>query len=169
MLGRSSDHGFHRWAEVKDYTLPGHKLFRSSSPNYLGNDTTQHLEDKDVTFLVGQEIKHVISFNQYPYTQAEIHKLDAVNIGYTHLPVQDFTAPSREQLKKVYEIYTQNTSTLIHCGYGHGRTGTGVTAVQLYSTQGKNPPEIDWTTVNHVERDVQIAVLRELKKELSGK
>jgi protein-tyrosine phosphatase len=55
-------------------------------------------------------------------------------------------------------------TTLVHCGHGHGRTGTCVTALQIGATRGFAPLEAEWKAVNHVEAEGQMTVLRELRE-----
>ncbi|KZT00982.1 uncharacterized protein LAESUDRAFT_731705 [Laetiporus sulphureus 93-53] len=161
--------GWYRFVQVTKYVRDGHKLYRSSAPNYVQSegDKSQKLTSTSVQFLTSQKIDNIISFNQYIYTDSEKQLLKNANIDYLHLPIVDFSAPTLDQLHKAITSYkaTNHKSTLVHCGYGHGRTGTGVTALQLDSTSGQNPPESEWESVNHVEEDKQIEVLRQLKKE----
>ncbi len=161
---------WHRWEEVKQYVSSGHRLFRSSAPNYVesGGDGSQNLTPTAAKFLQEQGITGVISFNQNRYIDAQIQMLQGYNIVYLHLPVKDFTAPTIQQLDSAIEFYRpdSNPSVLMHCGYGWGRTGTGITALQLFKTKGANPPESEWQKVNHVERPVQMEVLREKRDSL---
>ena len=157
------------WEEVTEYLQPqlqtGRRLFRSSSPNYAGSDSTQNLNQAAVDILVQRGIHRVISFNKIPYTQEELARLKQAGITYRHFPVKDFTAATIEQLREAAEFYAMGppTSVLMHCGFGHGRTGTGVTAIQLFTTSGQNPPEDEWKSKNHVERDEQVAVLKQFR------
>ncbi|KAJ3490747.1 hypothetical protein NLI96_g1212 [Meripilus lineatus] len=164
--------GWYRWQEVTQYVLQGHRLFRASAPNYDEHkgDNSQNLTADSVRFLASQGITGVISFNHNPYTAAQIALLTASKIKYLHLPVEDFHPPSYEQLLSAIEFYRSlgNNATLIHCGYGHGRTGTGVTAVQLSSTGGQSPPQSQWKSVNHVETDPQVESLLRIQSHFRG-
>ena len=159
---------WYRWEQVTKYVSSGHKLYRSSTPNYAGLDLSQNLTPTAVQFLTDKGIDSIISFNQYSYTDDERKLLADAKISYLHLPVVDFNAPTLEQLESAITFFNgaAHKSTLVHCGYGHGRSGTGVTGLQLNATRGENPPEADWKTVNHVENPTQIAVLRTLRDKL---
>lgn len=159
---------WYRWEQVAKYVSSGHKLYRSSTPNYAGLDLSQNLTPTAVQFLTEKGIDNIISFNQYSYTDDERKLLADAKTSYLHLPVVDFNAPTLEQLESAITFFNDaaHKSTLVHCGYGHGRSGTGVTGLQLNATRGENPPEADWKTVNHVEDPTQIAVLRTLRDKL---
>lgn len=165
----SDEAGWHRWAQVKAHVPSDRALYRASSPNYQGYDTTQRLTQLSVDFLSHMHVKGVISFNQYPYTSEEKARLDVASIAYLHLPVQDYHAATRAQLEAANEFFLGHKCVLVHCGYGYGRTGTGVTAIQLYHTNGRLPIKADWKSVNHVEKDEQVAILSELAEVLVSK
>jgi protein tyrosine phosphatase len=161
------------WEQVTQHLKEGHKLYRSSSPNYQGYDESQTLTPTAVKFLTDNNIDSIISFNRQPYNAAEKGLLESANIKYIHLPVQDFTPPTIEQLMEAIAFFNNpelapSSGTLVHCGYGMGRTGTAVTAMQLDATGGMEPDESVWQSENHVERSTQMAVLREFKAKLKG-
>ncbi|EGN97289.1 hypothetical protein SERLA73DRAFT_183963 [Serpula lacrymans var. lacrymans S7.3] len=160
--------GWLQWDQETKFVSPGHKLYRSSAPSYAGSDSTQKLTETAVQYLQTQGIDSVISFNQVPYNATEMQLLKDAKISYLHLPVMDYTAATIQQLRSAIAFYKdpKHKATLVHCGFGWGRTGTGVTAIQLDATQGANPPESEWKSVNHVEESVQVAVLKQLKSEL---
>jgi protein tyrosine phosphatase len=151
-----------RFKQVTKYIPPDHQLYRASAPNYAGG-TTQFLTEAAVQFLSDRGIDSIISFNEHPYNAAALQLLEDANVDYIHLRVVDFTAPTLDQLRNANEFFLQHKATLIHCGYGHGRTGTGVTALQLYATKGSAPVETDWNMENHVESIAQIKVLQNLR------
>ena len=154
-----------RFEQVTLHVHPDHRLFRSSAPNYdlSGRDVVQHFTQEAVDFLIQNAINGIISFNSHPYSDAAQALLGAANIAYLHLPVEDFAPPTIEQLAQAYNFYRDRRCTLMHCGYGHGRTGVGVTGLQLHVTSGQNPLEDHWRHHNHVERPGQMAVLRRLR------
>lgn len=158
--------------EVKAHIPAGRRLFRASAPNYdrTVGDSSQNLTQTAVDFLRSKGITRIISFTKIKYNQAEIKRATAAGISYHHLPVEDFTAATPEQLESAFRLFseTPNTSTLVHCGFGHGRTGTCVTAIQLYTTQGVSPTESTWQTVNHVETDAQVEVLKQVRDSLQA-
>lgn len=148
--------GFNHWEQVKDHIPPTDKLFRSGAPHYYGPD--EHSLDREaIDFLKTSGIKHVISLNSKAVTNTEIKKfLGDAGIAYTPLPVTDFTAPNLEQLSTGNKEYEKHRDgTLVWCGFGHGRTGTMITGLQIYATKDKKPPprlaEKDYRK-NHVEQ-----------------
>ena len=91
---------WHRFSEVTQYVPAGRHLFRSSAPNYDGEDSSQRLTQTAVDFLVKKGINSIISFNQFSYGEDLITSLlEPAHIAYRHLPVNDFQAPTLDQLK----------------------------------------------------------------------
>ena len=148
-----------RFRQVTEFIPSGHKLYRSSAPNYPIQDLTA----VSVQFLTSKGIDSVISFAETPYTSEALQLLDDAKIDYIHLSVVDFSAPTLAQLSAANDFFLRHDTTLVHCGYGHGRTGTGVTALQLYATKGTAPVQMDWSAKNYVETVDQIKVLENLR------
>ena len=146
-------------------------LARSSAPNYHDTvaadnpDNTQNMDDTAVQFLVDNSITNVISMNAYELSDIERRRFSENNISYTHLPVVDFAAPTFAQLVRARQAYYSHISgrTLVYCGYGHGRTGTVITALKLY--MGVEQMHDDYRA-NHVEDQSQFAVLDQLRTKL---
>ncbi|RGB31989.1 hypothetical protein C1646_744092 [Rhizophagus diaphanus] len=140
------------------------RLARSSAPHYTGHDESQNMDDDAIQFLVDNGINNVISMNQIVLTDGVIEKLRKRGISYLNLPVEDFKAPTIKQLHDAYNSYLPaQRTTLVYCGYGHGRTGTVIAAIMLLSG---NPLTRDDYHKFHVEKKVQEDVLDELAKEL---
>ena len=158
---KAKDHGWYRWEQVKQHCLPERTLFRASSPNYKspredpvnGGDKSQTLTQNSVDWLVKNKINILISFNRFPYKPEELSLLEKANITYRHHSTVDYTSPSIEDLKAAVEFHAQfkDAATLVHCGYGHGRTGTGISAIQLYAEDGERPTAREWIVDNRVE------------------
>jgi protein tyrosine phosphatase len=144
------------------WVIPG-RLARSSAPHYNGHDEDQNMDQEAVDFLVGQEITNVISFNGYPLSREEIDRLKSRGISYHHIALPDYTAPTLAQLETLRSCYTAGGPTLIYCGFGQGRTGTAISALQLYD--GRSMVETDYKD-NGVETPDQIKVLNDLKNKL---
>ncbi|KAG9082223.1 hypothetical protein FS749_007019, partial [Ceratobasidium sp. UAMH 11750] len=148
---------FGNFKQVTAYVDPNRTLYRGSSPNYTSGDSSQRLDQAAIDFLQSKKITCIISFNSIQYQAGWITQLRNLGIEYHWLPVTDFTAASIDQLKQTYQIYTgrpSGSSTLIHCGAGYGRTGTGVSAVQLQRTKGEQLPDRKaWDKDNEVEED----------------
>ena len=158
------------WDEVTRHVLGGHRLFRSSAPNYHGHDADQLVTDTAIAWLTKKHIDTIVSFNAVPYTDDEQRRVSKAGIFYRHLPVVDFTAPTFQQLQLAAQVFNDrpSASMLVHCGFGWGRTGTGITALQLFATWGDAPPEDEWESVNHVERPEQMEVLRRIRAHYRG-
>jgi protein-tyrosine phosphatase len=133
--------------------------------------TPLSVTDSAVAFLTLTGIDTIVSFNQVPYTSEEQARVHKAGIFYRHLPVEDFQPPSYEQLRSAVQLFNDRLKslTLVHCGFGYGRTGTGITALQLFATWGSDPPEADWEELNHVETDDQKKVLRRIRSHYQGK
>ncbi|KAF9643782.1 hypothetical protein BDM02DRAFT_3122951 [Thelephora ganbajun] len=159
-------HGWKEWEKVEKYLLPGHLLFRSSSPGYRGSDRSQRLTKDAVEWLTKKQVNSIISFNQYQYTQEELGLLAEAKITYRNWSTVDLHSPSIDNLKAAVEFHAnfKDAVTLVHCGFGHGRTGTGISAIQLYAENGERPTEQEWIRDNHVEiiAEGEIENLREL-------
>jgi len=158
------------WEEVTLYNFPGRKIFRASAPNYAGKDETQHLTETAVKFIAGKGINGIISFCSKEYTPKEKAILTKYKIRYCWLPVVDYTAQTMDQFKAALKFHrddVRNAVTLIHCGFGKGRTGTGVTALQLVQGGGDRPLRDDWGA-NHIEKKVQWEALDEWVKRIKA-
>jgi len=152
-------------------------IFRSSAPNYewmgSGSDASQRFDKPALDFLKAKKITAVISLNEYPYSKTNTNadaQLRTANIDYLHLRVDDFTSPTIEQfrtaMKFIEDTPKDDTSRiLIHCGFGQGRTGTLLSAIQLYCTSGQFPDKAAVQNgANGVEKDVQKDMLEVWRK-----
>ncbi|TEY84014.1 hypothetical protein BOTCAL_0023g00350 [Botryotinia calthae] len=125
--------GFHCWKSITAYPV--------SPPG----DPSQFINAKGIAFLHKHNIGHVICLNNDEPSSFKIEaELANANprIVYTHLPVTDYTPPSLDQMETAYQKYLEaKVPTLVHCGYGHGRTGTMITALQykIEKAKGKTP------------------------------
>jgi len=126
------------------------------------------MDEAAVHFLLQQGITHVISLNSEPLSPEELELLRKNGIHYTHVPVTDHTSPTLDQLKQIWTAYAahRGEKTLVHCGYGEGRTGTAISAIQL--NMGYDLKDGDYRA-NGVEYLTQIDTLDELKHELQLK
>ncbi|KAJ8515897.1 hypothetical protein ONZ45_g6746 [Pleurotus djamor] len=112
-----------------------------------------------VRYLVDLGINGIISLNEFPYKYSEKGLLNAFGIDYLHLPIRDYSTPTLNDMDDAYDFFLKHRSTLVHCGYGHGRTGTMITTLQLCCTDGRYPREYDWER-NHVETPGQRQFLK---------
>ncbi|ESZ96451.1 protein-tyrosine phosphatase [Sclerotinia borealis F-4128] len=133
--------GFLRYEKVTLH--PGlYTLQRSSSPNYDGtHDSSQHITASGINFLHSQGIGHIICLNSDELSSYSISHLlgnAKPRIAFTHIPVADYHSPSLKEMQKGYKAYTDvKKDTLVWCGYGWGRTGTMITALQWYIERAK--------------------------------
>ncbi|ODA84167.1 hypothetical protein RJ55_02685 [Drechmeria coniospora] len=146
------------------------RLFASSSPNYEGRDSTQRITAETIEFLRENDITNVISLNEEADSDHIILALAAANIDYTPLPVTDYQSPTLHDLERGWASFLhRRNGALIWCGYGHGRTGTMVTALQMYSQQQRSefrPWTSDDYRSNFVESESQIHTLNQLQSSI---
>jgi len=145
-----------------EWVIPG-QLARSSAPYYNNQDSDQHMDSSAVRFLVDHGIQNIISLNSEKLSAEEQNRLRVVEITYNHIGVVDFTAPTREQFDLIHECAPGGRVTLVYCGYGHGRTGSAISALQLY--YGRRMREIDFRE-NRVEDRTQYTALQALQRRL---
>ncbi|AQT10323.1 protein-tyrosine phosphatase family protein [Pseudomonas protegens] len=116
----------------------GNKVYRSSQPGYKGEDTKQDFTDGVIKVLTDNKIKLIVSLNHYGLADGSAGRLKSKGIVYYSLGVEDFHAPTPKQLFDGCEQIKAkigSDSVLVYCGYGQGRTGTMMTAWQMYSTK----------------------------------
>jgi atypical dual specificity phosphatase len=80
---------------------------------------------EDLEFLKSQGIGAIVSLTAAPLDAALVQEF---GFRYLHLPVPDFGTPRLEQTDEFVRFQRQSEQdglgTVIHCGAGHGRTGT---------------------------------------------
>ncbi|PHH62625.1 hypothetical protein CDD81_6859 [Ophiocordyceps australis] len=160
--------GFHRFEQVTDYLHPSDRLFRSSAPYYQRHDSDQRLTDDSIHFLQNKGINLVISLNQEAMNPEFVEKFRKSGIEYVPLPVEDFHAPTVQNFRQGYAAFKKHDSgTLVWCGYGHGRTGAMISALQVgRQSEMKSPRTLSRADFdrNHVEKADQRAVLERFQE-----
>ena len=82
-------------------------------------------------------------------------------LSYYHYSVKDFKAPTSDQFNSIKDNLLNGTSPkLVYCGYGHGRTGTVVSAYMIWNSQTLSHDDYRH---NLVEEEVQFDALDKLQ------
>ncbi|OAA52038.1 protein-tyrosine phosphatase [Metarhizium rileyi] len=165
--------GLCRFEIISDHTDPGDLLARSSAPYYFGTDGTQIVTPATVRCIRERGITHVISLNSQALRADIRFTLANAGIAYTPIPVQDYHEPTQADFRRGWEAFRQHRrGTLVWCGFGHGRTGTMITALQMY-LQHERGRVGHWNDnlyrANHVETPSQRRSLDELEASLRSR
>jgi atypical dual specificity phosphatase len=95
--------------------------------------------DDDLAWLRGRGIGAVLSLTETPLTEGALTRHDLEGL---HLPVDDLTAPTPEQLDRALGFIDRQRAhgraVAVHCLVGQGRTGTVLAA---YLIRGGLSPE----------------------------
>ncbi len=80
---------------------------------------------EDLAFMKAEGIGAILSLSEIPLDEAALRESGLMRL---HVPVQDFTAPTIEQVEQCMEFiermaYVENRAVVVHCGAGCGRTG----------------------------------------------
>ena len=146
------------------WVIPG-RLARSSAPYYDGEDADESINETSIEFLNNYGIKNIISLNSVELSQRQRERLRAAKISYSHIKAVECTAVTQEQFDRIWSAYSRAGVTIVYCGYGDGRTGMAISAIQLF--QGRALNENDYRG-NGVECPSQIAALTALSDRIKG-
>ncbi|KAG0124738.1 hypothetical protein HOY82DRAFT_673444 [Tuber indicum] len=138
-----------------EWVVPG-RLARSSAPYYDGEDSDEAINETSIGFLVSHGIKNIISLNSMEISSREKGRLRAAEILYSHIKALEFTAPTQEQFDQIWNAYEKAGTTIVYCGYGDGRTGMAISAIQLF--EGRILNDLDYRA-NGVQCPGQIEAL----------
>jgi atypical dual specificity phosphatase len=108
---------------------------------------------QDLAFLKAQGIRAIVSVTEYAL---DITAIETAGFDYLHLPVDDYEAPTLEQIEtflRFLEVHQADGAVGVHCAAGQGRTGVllacafvvrGMTADEAIAhVRALRPPSID--------------------------
>ena len=112
-----------------DWIIEG-KLAASSYPR----------DDDHLRALHTAGVRALVTLHEWPVDQ---EKLDALGIAAQHYSVQDFAAPSLDQIEAAVAFIERKLAAgegvAVHCAAGRGRTGTVIACYLVH--QGYTPAE----------------------------
>ena len=114
-----------------EWVIPS-SLARSSAPYYDGEDADESINETSIEFLNNNRIKNIISLNSVELSPRERGWLHAARISYSHIEAMEYTAVTQEQFDQIWNAYNKSGTTIVYCGYGDGRTGMAISAIQLF-------------------------------------
>jgi len=147
-----------------EWVIPGH-LARSSAPYYEGEDADENINETSIEFLNNYGIKNIISLNSVELSSRQKGRLRKAKISYSHIKAEKCTAVTQDQFYQVWNAYDEVGVTIVYCGYGDGRTGMAISAIQLF--QGRALDDNDYME-NGVQCPSQIAALNSLSDKING-
>jgi len=147
-----------------EWVIPG-RLARSSAPFYDGEDADENINETSIEFLNNYEIKNIISLNSVELSPRQKGRLRAAGISYSHIKAVEWTAITQEQFDQIWKAYEKAGATIVYCGYGDGRTGMAISAIQLF--QGRALDDNDYRG-NGVQCPSQLAALNTLSDRING-
>jgi len=145
-----------------EWVIPGH-LARSSAPYYNGEDADEAINETSIEFLNNYGIKNIISLNSVELSPRQRDWLHDAKISYSHIKAVECTAISQEQFDQILLAYAKAEVTVVYCGYGGGRSGMAISAIQLF--HGRTLKDNDYRA-NGVECPSQLAALKALSNRL---
>ncbi|KAG0638997.1 hypothetical protein HOY80DRAFT_1137078 [Tuber brumale] len=141
------------------------RLARSSAPYFDGDDSDESINVTSIELLNNYEIKNIISLNSIELSPREKGRLRAAKISYSHIKAVECTAVTQEQFDQIWNAYDKAGTTLVYCGYGDGRTGMAISAIQLF--EGRTLSDLDYRA-NGVQCLSQLAALNQLSERIHG-
>ena len=146
-----------------EWVIPS-RLARSSAPYYNGEDADESINETSIEFLNSYGIKNIISLNSVELLPRPRGWLRAAGISYSHIKTMEYTAVTQEQFDQIWNAYNKAGATIVYCGYGDGRTGMAISAIQLF--QGRALDDNDYRG-NGLQCPSQIAALNALSDRIN--
>ncbi|OAA60746.1 protein-tyrosine phosphatase [Cordyceps fumosorosea ARSEF 2679] len=169
------DGGIKRFEFVREHLPPGVRLARCSAPYYKDDDKDQRITPETIEVFRRHGISNIISANSDAHNDEIKRALADAGIAYTPVPVEDFSGATEEDFQWAWDSFRQHRgrgATLVWCGFGHGRTGMIVSALQMHMDHERGHLGPRWTRDdyrrNHVEDDSQEAALDALWARLNN-
>ena len=147
-----------------EWVIPD-RLARSSAPYYDGEDADEAINETSIEFLHNHGIRNIISLNSVELSLRQRDRLRAARISYSHIKAVECTAVTQEQFDQIWNAYEKAGVTIVYCGYGDGRTGMAISAIQLF--QGRALNDNDYRG-NGVQCPAQLAALNALSDIIRG-
>lgn len=124
---------------------------------------------EDLQELSSKGIKVIITLTE---ETLDVNYLKEFNIENLHIPIQDFTPPTIDQIFQFVEFVekcrAEKKPVLVHCWAGIGRTGTMLAAYLVY--EGYAPSEaiakIRRLRFGSIETEEQVKIIYEFSKVL---
>ena len=147
-----------------EWVIPD-RLARSSAPFYDGEDADESINEISIEFLNNYGIKNIISLNSVELSPRQKGRLRAARISYSHIKAVGCSAVTQEQFDQIWNSYDKAGVTVVYCGFGDGRTGMAISAIQLF--QRRVLDDKDYME-NGVQCPSQIAALNALSDRING-
>ena len=110
-------------------TVQGFSWIEEGQLAAMARPGRQRSLDEDLAFLQSAGIRTLVSLTEEPVPEEALARHGMTGL---HLPVEDFTPPTLEQmdrfLKEVEDARVEGRGVGIHCTAGKGRTGTMLAA-----------------------------------------
>ncbi|KAJ8489811.1 hypothetical protein ONZ45_g13436 [Pleurotus djamor] len=155
-----------KWQRITAFIRPGKSLYRAAGPNPT-NSVVMSLTPTAINYLRSLGIDGVFCIGTWPFVYDQLQNLQAKGIEYKHISVTQTNPPTPQTLEAMWKFFLAHKSILIYDGDAQWRSGIAITAIQLFSTGGKQPAPALWKN-NGVVNPAHIDMLKVLQKKLIG-